>query len=99
MISLQRGMQLSLFRPNGAASIGGTAGFKCQVLMRTIRPGMPRRTSATLSVVSRGDTLLRHQLEGRTLGTSAMVWDLTAFMEGLPDGRYVVAFESNLEVG
>ena len=52
----------------------------------------------TLSVESRGDTLLRHQLEGRTLGTSAMVWDLTALMEGLSDGRYVVAFESNLEV-
>ncbi len=91
-------MLLPLFRPNGAASIGGTAGFKCQVLMRTVRPSMPRRTSATLSVVSRGDTLLRYQLEGRTLGTSAMVWDLTALMEGLPDGRYVVAFESNLEV-
>jgi len=91
-------MQLSIFRPNGAASIGGTAGFKCRVLMRTIRPSMPRRTSATLSVESRGDTLLRHQLEGRTLGPSAMVWDLTALMEGLSDGRYVVAFESNLEV-
>lgn len=92
-------MRLSIFRPNGAVSIGDTAGFKCRVLMRTIRPSMPRRTSATFSVVSRGDTLLCHQLEGRTFGTSAMVWDLTALMEGLPDGRYVVAFESNLEVG